>query len=440
MDCQGLSHLIDAWELSHVEFKSRSFVRPLNDARRNALAAALASLANRGGGYLVIGVDDTSHHVEEGTFEDKDDLAGRIANVNRDLCSPPTEVHHSYFTCSGGEVLVLEIGKRGQIPHAVVKRQGGEIANRVYYTRNNQGKQLVVDTELRQMFLDADFPSIGKTFPFVYFHLRKGLLEPYFEDLQPWGINDVAFRTILPRIDTSSMEEGHSTSRLVAEVFPYSVLSVIDKSVSRGWGRHVTPVGLALQVEEVSEPHTTLTSNDVPAPPADSMLAGAVKNFHDLAKLFVFFDLTLPPKTDILVWYAQSPVPNSSLELRADGVYRISFNYWGGSWVVGLPPEHPHALRVYPEPLQTTDPYAWTLGHVDMSFEMQFGDYGPRALGDYYEWARRLLDLVEQQLSWTKYVERLPNPYLLRIDRNVQQVLDELQPDDEPPEDASKLG
>lgn len=54
VDCEGLNSLIQAWELAHVEFKSRLFVEPLDEDRRKELAAALASLANRGGGYLII--------------------------------------------------------------------------------------------------------------------------------------------------------------------------------------------------------------------------------------------------------------------------------------------------------------------------------------------------------------------------------------------------
>ena len=37
--------------------------------------------------------------------------------------------------------------------------------------------------------------------------------------------------------------------------------------------------------------------------------------------------------------------PLSSLVLRANGVYKITITYGGGSWSVGLPPDHPHAYR-----------------------------------------------------------------------------------------------
>ena len=54
---------------------------------------------------------------------------------------------------------------------------------------------------------------------------------------------------------------------------------------------------------------------------------------------------------------------------------------------------------------------------------MEFGDLGPRTRGDYYGWAKRLFDIVESQMSWAKYLERLPDAYIHRIDRNVREIL-----------------
>ena len=61
-----------------------------------------------------------------------------------------------------------------------------------------------------------------------------------------------------------------------------------------------------------------------------------------------------------------------------------------------------------------------------MDFELEFGDYGPRTRGDYYAWAKRLFDIVESEMSWAKYRERLPDPYILRIDRNVREILERI--------------
>lgn len=213
--------------------------------------------------------------------------------------------------------------------------------------------------------------------------------------------------------------------------FPYAVLSVIDRSLSAGWGRRIQPVGFGVTVQAGPEPTKVFTSEDVPPPPSNSILSGAIPNFRDLGKLLVFFNLTLPANTEIGIEYGDASIEQSSLVLQAKGVYRIAIGYRGGSWSVGLPSNHPHSHRVHPTVLQVDDPYASVLGHVDMEFELEFGDLGLRAQGDYYAWAKRLFDIVEWELSWAKYLERLPDPYLLRIDRNVRRILHTFNKDED---------
>ncbi len=435
-DLSGLNHfrivdetelrgLIESWELVNVEFKSRRFVQPLSVDHRKALAAALVSLANRGGGYLIIGVDDKTHKIEPGGFEGKDILAGQIANVGSDLCSPPTKLSHRYLPCREGEALILEVAKRGQIPHAVVKKGGA----RIYYIRNNQGKQLVTDTELQQMFQNADFPALKKSFSFVYFFERRSLLEPHFEDIPPWRPDDVVFRAMMPKIRRLGKEEPDRIPQMVAQVFPYAVISTIDWGLSAGWGRHIRPAGLGVTLEPSQEPSKTFTSGDIPRPPENSLFATVVSDFADVATLLVFFELVLPPDTVLTIEYP-SPAA-SSLVLRAEGVYQIRIDYSGGHWSVGLPYGHPNALSIHPTRLKADEPFAWILGHVDMEFQMEFGEFGPRTQGDCYAWAKRLFELVESKLSWAKFLERLPDPYLLRIDRNVRRVLEQFGKDEE---------
>ncbi len=424
MDETALRGLIESWELVDKEFKSRRFVQPWSGDHSKDLAAALVSLANRDGGYLIVGVDDETHKIEAGGFEDKDALAGQIANVASGLCSPPIKIIHNFLPCSEGETLILEVARRGQIPHAVEK--GGA---RTYYIRNNQGKQLVTDIELQEMFLNADFPALKRSFSFVYFYERNSLLEPHFEDILPSSPEDVVFRTLIPKIGRLGKEEPVKITQMVAQVFPYAVLSVIDKGLSAGWGRHIRPAGLGVAIEPGEEPSKVFTSEDIPQPPENSLFAKVVSDLADVALFIVFFELVLPPETELIIEYPSHDA--SSLILRAEGVYQIRIDFSGGAWAVGLPYDHPNALRIHPTVLMADDPFAWTPAHVDMEFQMEFGDLGLRARGDYYSWAKRLFELIESRLSWAKFIERSPDPYLLRIDRNLRRVLEQLGKDEE---------
>ncbi len=431
VDQSELQGLIDSWELVHVEFKSRHFLESLSGKRRRDLAATLASLANRHGGYLVIGVDDQSRQIEPGSFDQKDVLVGKIAHVNRDLCSPPTEISHEFVTCSEGEVLVIIVGRRGPIPHAVVKRAGGEIEGRTYYIRNNQGKQLVADTELRQMFLNRDFPNLKTTFPFVFAYDRSSLRELSFEDLPSRTLTEMVFTVGLRKAGPVGKDELDTISRLVAELFPYAVLSTMERSFSAGWGSRIRPAGLGVVVEPTDEPSSAFGPDRIPRPPQDSHLARAIPDFKEFAESMVLFfqDLLLPPNTDMTIEYPEPGNASSRLILQAGGIYRITIGYRGGAWGVGLPPGHPLEMSVGSRVLKADDPLAWVLGHVEMEFDLGLGNFSERMRADYYEWAGRLFEILESELSWNKFIGRLPDPYLLRVDRNVRRLLEALDSD-----------
>lgn len=276
------------------------------------------------------------------------------------------------------------------------------------------------------MFLNPDFPILRRRFELVYLSQRRGLLEPYFPDLPSWSGNQVAIPTLLQRIGPVGPKDEHEkVPQALAQIFPYAVLSIIDRNLSGGWDPRIksTPAGTIIEVR-VEPTAKVFTSDEIPPPPPGSMLAN-IPDFRDVGKLLVFFGLRLPTNTDIIVRYDE-PGAFSSFVLRADGVYRMTFDYRGGMWSVGLPVNHPHAFRVHPSVLKADDPRAWLAGHVTMEVELEFGDFGSRSLGEHYAWAKRVFDAVEWELSWEKYLERLPNPYLLRIDRNVRQLLEHL--------------
>src|SRR5207247_7750556 len=99
-----------------------------------------------------------------------------------DRISPSVYIVHDYLTCDAGELMIVKVPKRRSMPHSVVWKKGAEIHERVFYIRNNQGKQLVSDIELRQMFLNVDFPEIHLVYPFVYTYQRDPPGGVFFSD------------------------------------------------------------------------------------------------------------------------------------------------------------------------------------------------------------------------------------------------------------------
>ena len=126
-----LRRIIEESEDHRIDFKS---VDKLEDKER--IAKHLVTIANREGGQLVFGVND------DGEIEGKEILenirSGLVSKIARTRCSPPVVVSHSFFSDQSGvngpgDVLVIDISARRDVPHAVIERDNGLI--RKYYIR-----------------------------------------------------------------------------------------------------------------------------------------------------------------------------------------------------------------------------------------------------------------------------------------------------------------
>jgi hypothetical protein len=427
-----LVKMIEKWELVNVEFKSRRFLIERDTDSHPELAAQLTSLANRVGGHLVFGVDDAARRIEEGRFDEREDIVQWIAHVNRDRCSPPTEISHEFVDCPEGEVLVLFVRRRSSMPHAVVERRGGQIRDRTYYIRNNQGKQLVGDVELQQMFLNADYPELSLSFPFAFSYTRDPPGGFFFRELPSRTLSDAAFITAFQDLTKEQLgsfrkQEADNATRLVSELFPYAVLSVLSRRHPADLGMKVVRLGLAEVIEPNAGTGMTLGSADIPEPPDGSLLASIYPQFEDFSRtLLVFGDVTLPPDSGVEVSYEGSPSRSSSLILRGVGTYELRVTYrGGGAWSVGLPLGHPmrfgHGMQ-----MKANEPIASVYGNVELVFTIDFGRSSPETQTDYYAWAKEVFRVLEQELSWDMYMRELPSPYVLRIDRTTREILQRL--------------
>lgn len=425
MDCDELRRQVEQGETVRTEFKSKLMVLTQD---QQDLAASLAAIANRFGGNLLLGIDDKTKKIEPGGIENLDAVAQRIAHLARDLCSPPPDLRHELVRCPEGDVIAFHVRRRRGMPIAVVRRKGGEISHRTYYVRNNQGRQLVTDTELEHMFRNPDFPILKKSFPFAYAYDRRSFGEVYTPEFPSRTLQDMVFIAGLPRIVASDTPKPDAVTVAMAELFPYATLSSLARNFSAGWGWEVQVAGFGMTAKSTNEPTAVVGPDDLPRPPTSSLLGKGLKDFDGFAKtvLLFFQGLQLPPDSKLRIDFPGIEGAKSMLHIESPGAYRIDITYRGGSWSVGLPPGHPLDTTEGPRILKTDDPHATVYADVDMELELFFGDPLGRPHADYYQWGERLFRIIEAEFSWFKYVDRLPDPFLCRIERKVGRILNRL--------------
>jgi hypothetical protein len=98
-----------------------------------------------------------------------------LSQLAKDKCSPAVSLSTEIVHHPDGNILVAEIYRRKDIPHAVVRRKGREIKRREYYIRTVNGKRLVSDSiHKRIILLPPNIISFDSDYGFAV-PRRKGL-------------------------------------------------------------------------------------------------------------------------------------------------------------------------------------------------------------------------------------------------------------------------
>ena len=161
-----LFQLIQGDENKSKEYKSATVLREPNEEHKYKISKQLVAFANRNGGKLIFGVDD-SGNIEDKDLDEEMSL-GTISTLARMKCQPPIEFSYTYYSQSQnhtteGDVFVVEIEPRRSIPHAVVENSNGEIRKREYRIRAGDESRLVTDEELNWLFQNK-LSELGETY------------------------------------------------------------------------------------------------------------------------------------------------------------------------------------------------------------------------------------------------------------------------------------
>jgi len=162
-----LREILKQTENEYVEFKQ------VGEFSRNyEIAKLLVAFTNRDGGKLIFGVRDN------GTLEGKrinfDEKAKIITNIATNLCTPQIQFSSFRFSLKEGDVFVIDIKKRKDIPHAVIinkkidkENYKDSITGRAYYIRTISGIRAIDDKELEWLFRSSEGLDIEEGFNII---------------------------------------------------------------------------------------------------------------------------------------------------------------------------------------------------------------------------------------------------------------------------------
>ena len=150
--CEEIQNLLEKSEIENINYELKSSKILKNDKWKGNLAKEFVAFANQNGGKLIIGLQD------DGTFDGEADydiskLKGDLDNIIHNKISPIIDYNFEFIKCEEGDLSIITVEKKKEIPHAyIVKREGPEVKNRIYYIRTPYGKRLVSDQVLYYLF------------------------------------------------------------------------------------------------------------------------------------------------------------------------------------------------------------------------------------------------------------------------------------------------
>lgn len=432
MDSNELMHLISQKnkENTTLELKRRNTLR----SRPGDIAEGLVSLANRDGGRMLIGVKDSGEL--DGKYSSSTELdqdKGRIDNICTQNCSPPIDYTSDIVQCQGGDVLVVNVQKRREIPHAVIKKKGGEIKERIYYIRTSHGKRLVTDSQLASLFKYTSEPGFSRSYTFQQVYDRETISFPHWKDFpiksilfNPW------FSELLRQLSDEDISElkkddSRKMSQLFIEILPFAALHDISLPFSNNWNVSISklgnstsykPVGdlpkreisikeLVKEVDLVFLPKTSVKINSIRTTPFDKIVVPDG----------VTIDIEIQSDSE-------NSITLSSLNIRNEDEYGLTVNFGFMGWSVGLPWKHPiWSILNTDSVLQFQKKYAHSIIQIQLDAYLNVYDYDIQKSDSLLNWMNNIDSILDNSLNWESYVSQLPTPILYRIDYNLRQLM-----------------
>ena len=222
--CEEVQKLLEKSEIENIEFELKSSMIFQSNNWKDNLAKEFVAFANKNGGKVIIGLQNNGVFDGERDY-DVDQLKGDIDNIMHNRISPIINYNFEFLKCEGGDLSIISIEKKKDIPHAyIVKREGHEIKNRIYYIRTPHGKRLVSDKQLYVLFNEKDLSVIE---PIKKFEMKPDLelIKEYLDMIKNLQLSS---QNIVPMLNKIHNEFSQI---LIKEDFTKYELNVINKYV-----------------------------------------------------------------------------------------------------------------------------------------------------------------------------------------------------------------
>lgn len=460
---QELVGLIEGDENKSKDYKSATVLREPDGAHRYEIAKQLVAFANRNGGKLIFGVDDSGQL--EGKELDEEMSLGTISRVARMQCQPPIEFSYTYYSedrgqTTNGDAFVVEIEPRRSIPHAIAENSEGEIRKREYRIRAGDESRLLTNEELDWLFQNqlSELGHNYRTYFWVILDEDGDSIAPQPPDIdRPQSIRST---TTLPTgasyltyfIDKLTDEEldemvidemRMGLTPFIADVTPFSVLMSLARVFRPTWNVEWVQSPSSHQTREYQLVDreismSTITRDDVVV--HNNGLTLSHLGFDPLDRLGDWIDdsdylLSLPEGSEVIINLDEEPsefpvisYATPSLVIRNRDVFEFVFECRWDEAGRDYPHGHPdyHRKSSSPNDMDITSIQL----RIDYSSEYGVPDVTDPFLEEHQKLGMNLKKVLIEEWDADEQIENRQNEVLFEIDGKLDLIINLLQDSD----------
>jgi Schlafen, AlbA_2 len=425
MEWSDLLNIIKDGEGPRLDFKESPFIGHPED-----VSIDLVSFANRYGGKILVGVKDDGS-IEHATIDkDKESLA--ILNVAHDKCSPVIEIGFDYASSADGDVLLINIPKRKEMPHAIIDRSGFEIVKRKYYIRSGNRNRLVDDNLLQYMFQHLDDPSLSIITSLCVWYNRKPFnLSPF---RSPSYISSI--EPFLPEFNHQNTDylfsdESDNIQSLMIEILPYAFLEELSWPFSLSWLIKIENANetRTIRPQRVDIPYESIGINTIPFHGLDILPKLSIDTKDILGKFMREFKLPEGTKIKIEIKSKSKDVIRESILTLENPFFNVRIIFRSDMWRAGLPGVIRTIILPVEDQLKIQNDFAYCV--FTMKFEAQFGflDFDDPLFKEHFMFAQVIYNLIQDKWNWDNETKKLKDSTMDRINRNVMRILSLMEGD-----------
>ena len=412
-NCKKIYDILNKADKETIRVELKRFdVLDLKESKKKFLHEIVA-FANRYGGEIVLGINN------DGTFEgkslsDPDAIKGTINNLIFSKISPKIACEIEFFKCKEGDVFLITVPKKTDVPYAYVKKSNDEILYREYIIRTSHGTRHVSDRQLQFLFKEEE---IDFMYPFqaVINYEREDLSIPI--NLKQALVVRRSFSDFLNHLPAQDvnflLKDNENIINFFLEIAPYILLTNFSHHFFLSWMVEGYDNQFSTSEIPLNVKTTLLTHGSLPNLSKSSIISSLSFDLKNYLSHHGFRNFFVPPETDISIEVNRDERFSKLAFNNKDFIFEFTFAYRPYAWGSGVEKTHPQFNFLLENVSEFSSYSHEKFAHVQFMVifrvNFNFPESKYELFSEYNNYALNIKRILQEDWDYNYFKEKIPH-------------------------------